>query len=265
MRAKAAEQTTSIEAQLRQAREADLSGAGRGAAPLDQRTSCPIGRSPQSGARADPSSPNSNWMPKRPRRRASWRRPRMRWPIRSRRRCSKGRRLDAPSDACDRLWAWRSPSYALPQEPPATNREAEQGDPWIWWKWANFAILAVGLGYLIAQDTCRRCFASNPTKSRARWPRPPRSSRRPPRTPPAIEARLANLQSEIENLRETAHADMAAESERIRRETEHHLQRIREQSAQEIALMTRSGQGRTAEICRRTGHRSWRSSAFAPA
>ena len=32
---------------------------------------------------------------------------------------------------------------------------------------------------------------------------------------------------------------MAAESERIRRETEHHLQRIREQTAQEIELMTR--------------------------
>ena len=32
---------------------------------------------------------------------------------------------------------------------------------------------------------------------------------------------------------------MTAESERVRRETEHHLQRIREQSVQEVALMTR--------------------------
>ena len=40
-------------------------------------------------------------------------------------------------------------SYALPQEAPAANENhAEQGDPMIWWKWANFAILAVGLGYL---------------------------------------------------------------------------------------------------------------------
>ncbi len=38
----------------------------------------------------------------------------------------------------------------------------------------------------------------------------------------------------------SARSDMAAESERIRRETEHHLQRIREQTAQEIELMTRS-------------------------
>ena len=33
---------------------------------------------------------------------------------------------------------------------------------------------------------------------------------------------------------------MTAESERIRRETEHHLQRIREQSVQEMELMTRA-------------------------
>ncbi len=33
---------------------------------------------------------------------------------------------------------------------------------------------------------------------------------------------------------------MMAESERVRRETEHHLQRIQEQSVQEIALMTRA-------------------------
>jgi F0F1-type ATP synthase membrane subunit b/b' len=33
---------------------------------------------------------------------------------------------------------------------------------------------------------------------------------------------------------------MTAESERIRRETEHHLQRIREQSVQEVELMTRA-------------------------
>ena len=55
-----------------------------------------------------------------------------------------------------------------------------------------------------------------------------------------MEARLANLQNEIQKLREDAHAEMTAESERIRRETEHHVQRIREQSVQEIELMTRA-------------------------
>ena len=62
----------------------------------------------------------------------------------------------------------------------------------------------------------------------------------------AVEQRLAySLQREIENLRETAHADMAAESERIRIASGDHVQRIREQSVQEIDLMTR---GAKAEI-----------------
>src|SRR5258707_15209015 len=43
-------------------------------------------------------------------------------------------------------------SYALPQEPgqaPETKHEVEQGDPWIWGKWANFGILAIGMGFLV--------------------------------------------------------------------------------------------------------------------
>ena len=55
-----------------------------------------------------------------------------------------------------------------------------------------------------------------------------------------MEARLANLQNEIQKLREDAHAEMTAEIERIRRDTEHHVQRIREQSVQELDLMTRA-------------------------
>jgi F-type H+-transporting ATPase subunit b len=55
-----------------------------------------------------------------------------------------------------------------------------------------------------------------------------------------VEGRLANLQREIDELRQNAHAEMSAESARIRRETEHHLQRIREQSVQEVELMTRA-------------------------
>jgi F-type H+-transporting ATPase subunit b len=54
-----------------------------------------------------------------------------------------------------------------------------------------------------------------------------------------VVARELKLNEEIAKLRETARADIAAESERVRRETEHHLQRIREQSVQEVGLMTR--------------------------
>jgi len=131
---------------------------------------------------------------------------------------------------------------ALPQEAPAATatekNEAEQGDPWIWWKWANFAILAVGLGYLIGKNV-PPLFRKQSDEIQGALAEAAKIKQEAAAYAASVEARLANLQREIENLREGAHAEMTAESERVRRETEHHLQRIREQSAQEIALMTR--------------------------
>ncbi len=131
-------------------------------------------------------------------------------------------------------------SYALPQEAPAAQTSgAEQGDPWIWWKWANFAILAFGLGYLIAKNV-PPLFRKQSDEIQSALAEAAKIKQEAAAYAAGVEARLANLQSEIQHLRETAHSEMMAESERIRRETEHHAQRIREQSVQEIALMTRA-------------------------
>ena len=132
-------------------------------------------------------------------------------------------------------------SYALPQEAPAKSESAasEQGDPWIWWKWANFAILAAGLGYLIGKHV-PPLFRKQSEEIQSALAEAAKMKQDAAAYAASVEARLANIQREIENLRETAHADMTAESERIRRETEHHLQRIREQSVQEVELMTRA-------------------------
>jgi F-type H+-transporting ATPase subunit b len=131
-------------------------------------------------------------------------------------------------------------SYALPQESHATteSNEAEQGDPWIWWKLANFAILAVGLGYLIGKNV-PPLFRKQSDEIQGALKEAAKIKAEAAAYAAAVEARLANLQQEIEKLRQTAHAEMAAEGERLSRETEHHLERIREQSAQELALLTR--------------------------
>jgi F-type H+-transporting ATPase subunit b len=130
-------------------------------------------------------------------------------------------------------------SYALPQEAPAAKTtEAEQGDRWIWWKWANFAILAAGLGYLIGKNV-PPLFRKQSNEIQSALAEAARIKQEAAAYAASVEARLANLQREIEDLRKTARAEMTAESERVRRETEHHLQRIREQSVQEVALMTR--------------------------
>jgi F-type H+-transporting ATPase subunit b len=129
--------------------------------------------------------------------------------------------------------------YALPQDAAARKQDAEQGDSWIWWKWANFLILAGGLGYLI-RKTVPPLFQKQSADIQSALAEAAKIKQEAAAYAAGIEARLGNLQSEIESLRVSAHTDMTAESERIRRETEHHLQRIREQTAQEIELMTRA-------------------------
>ena len=135
-------------------------------------------------------------------------------------------------------------SYALPQESGAQKAEVEQGDPWIWWKWANFLILAGGLGYLIRKNV-PPLFDKQSSEIQSSLREAAKAKEEAATYAAGIEARLANLQSEIEKLRVSARTDMATESERIRRETDHHLLRIREQTAQEIELLTRSA---TAEL-----------------
>lgn len=134
-------------------------------------------------------------------------------------------------------------SYALPQESSAPAKQSESSEPgeggaWIWWKWANFAILAVGLGYIIGKNV-PPLFRKQTDDIQAALAEAAKIKETAAAYAASVDTRLANLQREIEKLRQSAHAEMAAEGERLRGETEHHLQRIREQSQQEITLMTR--------------------------
>jgi F0F1-type ATP synthase membrane subunit b/b' len=128
---------------------------------------------------------------------------------------------------------------ALPQENAGKfdpKYDAEQGDPWIGWKWANFVLLAGGLGYLISKHApaylaqrSREIEASLLEAAKTKQDAQARAA--------AIEKRLADLDREIQSLRQAAQAETAAEGERLRRETELHLQRIQKQAGQEIDLM----------------------------
>ena len=133
-------------------------------------------------------------------------------------------------------------SFVLPQEPPGateTKRESEQGDPWIWWKWANFLLLAGGLGYLISKRA-PALFQARSQEIQQAIAEAAQAKKDAEARAAAIELRLQNLQTEIDSLRQTARAEMASEGDRIRHETEHRLRRIQEQSQQEIVQMTRA-------------------------
>jgi F0F1-type ATP synthase membrane subunit b/b' len=101
------------------------------------------------------------------------------------------------------------------------------------WKWANFAILAVGLGYLLAkslpsffqartESIQKDIAAARKTKEEAE------------RRAAEMDARLAALGQEIEKFRAQARAEMEQEGERIRRETAAQIDRLEQQAETEI-------------------------------
>jgi len=134
-------------------------------------------------------------------------------------------------------------AYALPQEPghlPEAKPEVEQSDPWIWWKWANFGILAVGIGFMIGK-VAPALFAERSRSIGHAMFEAATAVRDAQIRATEIEARFAALENDIAELRRSAKAEMSAESERISRETEQRLKKIQDQAVQEIALIARAG------------------------
>jgi F0F1-type ATP synthase membrane subunit b/b' len=128
---------------------------------------------------------------------------------------------------------------ALAQEKEAAGHEESTSDPWIWWKWANFVMLAGALGYLInkhagsyfrgqTEEIQRGIVEAGKLKAEA-------ESRAA-----LIEKRLAGIDNEISELRSRAQSEMAAEAARLKDETQRLLKRAEEQTRQEIEFMTKA-------------------------
>jgi F-type H+-transporting ATPase subunit b len=133
-------------------------------------------------------------------------------------------------------------SYALPQEhaPTAESKSEEHGDPWLKWKWANFAILAIALGYLIGKNV-PPMFRAQSQGIRQSISDAAKMKQDAEAHAAAMNQRLAGLAAEIELLRSDAHTQTTMDGERISRETAQRLEKIKNQSAAEIELMTRAG------------------------
>ena len=120
-----------------------------------------------------------------------------------------------------------------------SGQEVETGDPWLGWKWANFLILAAGLGYLIRKHA-PAFFQQRSREIQLGISEATKTKQEAEARAAVIERRLAGLESEITKLRAEAREEIAAEGGRISRETIHRLQRIQAQSTQEIELMSRA-------------------------
>jgi F-type H+-transporting ATPase subunit b len=112
----------------------------------------------------------------------------------------------------------------------------------IWWKWANFAILAGVLGYLVAKNAgpyftgrtaAIRKGIDDADKARAVAEAKMRD----------VDARLTNLGAEIEALKTTAAQEQAAEAERLRNQTAADLAKLQAHAEQEIAAAGKAARG----------------------
>ena len=132
-----------------------------------------------------------------------------------------------------------------PQRPPSTAEAQEHGGrrngheaeddeegPGIVWKWANFAILAGGLGYLISQK--RR------TVFRRAHPADPQGHGRFPRARKQAEARAAEIDRRLAALGARSppsaptQREAQAETERLARHTAAEIAKVQAHAEQEI-------------------------------
>lgn len=100
-------------------------------------------------------------------------------------------------------------------------------------KWANFALLAVGLGYLMAKFL-PPAFAKRTAEIQKDIKEAQALKQDAERRAAEVEARVARLGADIEKFRVESAQTMAQEGERIRQETTAQIKRIEQQAALEI-------------------------------
>lgn len=103
----------------------------------------------------------------------------------------------------------------------------------IWWKWANFAILVGGLGYLTSKHA-PAFFRSRTEHIQQGIAEAARTRQEAESRAAEIERRVANLAAEVDQMRAKARSEIAREGERVRLETEAAIRKIQAQSQAEI-------------------------------
>ena len=109
------------------------------------------------------------------------------------------------------------------------------------WKWANFAILAAGLGFLLVKQA-GPYFASRSTEIRKGIEDAQQIRADAEKRAAAMEARLANLGAEVAALRQSAREEAAMEGDRIRQETQRELAKIQANADHDIASALKAAQ-----------------------
>jgi len=119
------------------------------------------------------------------------------------------------------------------QEHEKSEKEAETKDELLIWKWANFAILAAGAGYLLSKHA-PPFFKSRTGEIQKDITEAQATKQAAEKRAAEMDARLNSLGAEIENFRAQSKIEMEQEAERIRQETAHQIEKLQKQAEQEI-------------------------------
>jgi F-type H+-transporting ATPase subunit b len=115
----------------------------------------------------------------------------------------------------------------------------EHGTSEMLWGWANFVLLAAGLGYVIKKNA-GPYFAQRSLEIRKGIVEAEAARAESDAKVAEVDRRLANLQSEIEALKQSAKQEAEAEAQRARREAAAEMAKIQTHVAEEIAAASKS-------------------------
>ena len=115
----------------------------------------------------------------------------------------------------------------------------EQADPMILWKWINFGLLAIGLGYLASQHL-PAFFAGRTEEIQKGIAEARKLKSESDIKAAAMEQRMAKLGAEIESLRTHSTTEMASEGDRIRKETAISLAKLQAGAESELESITKA-------------------------
>ena len=114
-----------------------------------------------------------------------------------------------------------------------SEKEAEVKDELLVWKWANFAILVVGAGYLLSKHA-PPFFKSRTGEIQKDITEAQATKQAAENRAAEMDARLNSLGAEIEKFRAESKIEMEGEAQRIRQETAHQIEKLQKQAEQEI-------------------------------
>ena len=125
-------------------------------------------------------------------------------------------------------------------EPAAGEHKAEvtgekhEAEPNVLWKWLNFAVLAGGLGYVMAKHA-PAFFKARTDEIQKGIADATEMRKEADSRAAAMDKRMANLEAEIADLRSHAKSEIAAEANRVSAETAELLAKIQAHAEREIA------------------------------